>query len=262
MFFAVALAGFASLTAPFACSTAELVGAPDASPGESVVVGGDSSTADGGAAPEQDARSISDVVTEPIVDPGSIATSAKVRILVQPTDDPDALLKALRAATQSIHMTMYMLTNNDVEQALVDKHRAGVDVKVILNQNFPQGGNVNASASAKTFQTAGVGVVWAPMGFRYTHSKSVVIDQSSVWVMTMNRDFTHEESRVLGHRYRGSRHRPSGGHIPRRLRESLCVGNWQPTAVARELSVAHSRAHPERCFDGGPRGRITRRHSG
>ncbi len=33
-------------------------------------------------------------------------------------------------------MTMYLPTNNDVEDALIALHKAGKDVKVVLNKNF------------------------------------------------------------------------------------------------------------------------------
>jgi phosphatidylserine/phosphatidylglycerophosphate/cardiolipin synthase-like enzyme len=82
-------------------------------------------------------------------------------------------------------MQMYLLTSDAVVEALIAQKNAGRDVKVILNASFPQGGNANQSAFDR-LRGAGVNVVWAPSAFRFTHSKSVIVDGREVWIMTMN----------------------------------------------------------------------------
>ncbi|MFO0675653.1 MAG: phospholipase D-like domain-containing protein [Polyangiaceae bacterium] len=174
---------FAALVA-FApgCSTAELTGAPDAAVDPDVVLPG----SDAGVATNADGSvPTTDPDASVSVDAGPpVPSTAKVRIIVQPNTD-NALVDALKAAKTSIHMTMYMLTADTIESTLIERHRAGVDVKVILNRNFPTNDAPNDDAFQK-LQTAGVPVVWAPAAFRYTHSKSIVIDGTSLWVMTMN----------------------------------------------------------------------------
>lgn len=117
--------------------------------------------------------------------PAALAFSKNVRIIVEPSDKGAALLGAINGAKKSVHMTMYMLQADSFTQALVARKKAGVDVAVLLNQAFPQGGNVNQPAF-DTLKAAGVAVVWAPAAYAYTHAKTVLIDGTDAWVMTMN----------------------------------------------------------------------------
>ncbi|HEX7604441.1 MAG TPA: phospholipase D-like domain-containing protein, partial [Polyangiaceae bacterium] len=88
------------------------------------------------------------------------------------------------SAKKSVHMTMYMLTSTDVINALLARKKAGVDVRVVLNQTFPQGGS-NQTAYTQ-LQQGGVAVHWAPASFTLTHEKCFIVDGQSAWIMTMN----------------------------------------------------------------------------
>jgi phosphatidylserine/phosphatidylglycerophosphate/cardiolipin synthase-like enzyme len=114
-----------------------------------------------------------------------LAGSPDVRIIVEPSDHGSALIDAINAATTSVHVTMYLLTDTDVLNALVARHNAGVEVKIVLNQRFDTPGNPN-QITFDQLQHAGVPVVWSPSTFTFTHEKCVVIDQSTAWIMTMN----------------------------------------------------------------------------
>lgn len=141
--------------------------------GPAVVVDSATPEADGGALVETD-----DAGVPP-------ATPRAVRVIVQPGDDGAALLAAIGGAKTSIHLTMYLLTSQEVTDALLARRRAGVEVKVILNKSFPQGGNANTTQYNR-LRNGGVSVVWAPEGFRFTHSKCLILDERQVWIMTMN----------------------------------------------------------------------------
>jgi phosphatidylserine/phosphatidylglycerophosphate/cardiolipin synthase-like enzyme len=82
-------------------------------------------------------------------------------------------------------MTMYLLSDDAVIDALGDLKAAGKDVKVVLNQNFPPNGGSNAAAFA-TLQSRGVNVVWAPAAYSFTHAKMIIIDNAKLILMTMN----------------------------------------------------------------------------
>lgn len=155
-----------------ACNTADLQQAPGSSNGSSGVPdsGGDR---DAGADDDGDD------------DYAEIPVTSKVEVQVQPSDSGAQILAAIKGAKKSVHMTMYLLTNDDVERALVDLHKAGKDVKVVLNRNFPSNGGSNQSAY-NYLKNGGVPVVWAPSTYNFTHAKTIVIDGSQVIIMTMN----------------------------------------------------------------------------
>lgn len=164
-----------------ACSTADLTPASVA-PSTS---GGPGPGPDGA---EPDAPPI-DGGRDPEPDDVPLATSSGVTIQVQPTDAGAALLAAIRGAQKSVHMTMYLLTSNDVIRALGDLKQAGKDVKVVLNRNFPSGENQN-QAAYNTLKNRGVEVEWAPNGYTFTHAKTILVDSEKAFIMTMNLTFT------------------------------------------------------------------------
>jgi phosphatidylserine/phosphatidylglycerophosphate/cardiolipin synthase-like enzyme len=121
----------------------------------------------------------------PPVDSGVPGATTAVSIIVEPSDNAAAIVAAIQGAKKSVHMTMYLLSSQPVIDALIARKKQGVDVKVVLNKTFPAPGSDN-NAEYQTLLANGVGVVWASSTYQYTHSKSVVIDGASVWIMTMN----------------------------------------------------------------------------
>ena len=129
-----------------------------------------------------DARPPGDRVT-PGVD--SLAFSSKITIIVEPGDSGSQLLSAINGAKKSVHMTMYLLTESDIINALIARKKAGCDVSVVLNQNF-SGTSTNNQTAYTQLNNGGVAVHWAWNAFTLTHEKCVIIDGSSAWIMTMN----------------------------------------------------------------------------
>lgn len=120
---------------------------------------------------------------------GTIPVSSNVSIQVQPTDKGAALLSLVRNAKKSVHMTIYLLTDNAMLDALGDLKAAGKDVKVVLNQSFPPNGGDNTDAYDE-LTGRGVEVHWAPKAYQYTHAKSIIVDGEKVVIMTMNLTYT------------------------------------------------------------------------
>jgi phosphatidylserine/phosphatidylglycerophosphate/cardiolipin synthase-like enzyme len=166
-----------------ACNTADLK-QPAGSSGEATSGGpevpgedGETPTADGGRAPGTGA------------DGGVIPTSSKVTIQVQPSDFGAQIKAAIRAAKTSVHMTMYLLTDSSIIDALGDLKDAGKDVKVVLNQTFPPNGGDNGPSFTQ-LKARGVNVVYAPSAYTFTHAKTVIIDNATALIMTMNLTYT------------------------------------------------------------------------
>jgi phosphatidylserine/phosphatidylglycerophosphate/cardiolipin synthase-like enzyme len=120
-------------------------------------------------------------------DGGGPGYSSALSVIVEPSDKGDALLNAIKAAKTSIHMTMYLLTDTDTIDALVAQQKAGLDVKVVLNETFPSGqGNSNSGAYATLHSTSAGMVVYAASTFTYTHEKCIILDGTNAWINTMN----------------------------------------------------------------------------
>jgi len=174
----VAFLATGAFAAGAACNTADLKGASSSGsnasggvvePGEEV----DAGDADSGRDPVAD------------LDGGVIPASQNVTIQVQPSDSGAQILAAIRGAKTSVHMTMYLLTNDQIIDALGDLMAQGKDVKVVLNQTFPPNGGSNTTSFNK-LKARGVPVVWAPAAYTFTHAKAVIIDGARLLVMTMN----------------------------------------------------------------------------
>ncbi len=112
-----------------------------------------------------------------------------MQILVEPNgNNGSELVNAILGAKSSIHMTMYLLTWSDVLNALIQQKQAGLEVKVVLNQNLPSG--TSNQTAYDMLNSAGVQVVWAPSQFTYTHEKCVILDGKEAWIMTMNASYS------------------------------------------------------------------------
>ncbi len=168
-----------------ACNTADLK-QPAGSSGEN---------ASGGPAPDCEVDCETPPVTdggrEPVAALDGAVIPASTNVTIQVLPDPSApdIEATIRAAKTSVHMTMYLLSDNGVIDALGDLKDAGKDVKVVLNKTFPPNGGDNGSAFTK-LQGRGVSVVYAPSAYTFTHAKTVIIDASKVLIMTMNLTFT------------------------------------------------------------------------
>jgi phosphatidylserine/phosphatidylglycerophosphate/cardiolipin synthase-like enzyme len=120
-------------------------------------------------------------------------STSNAHVIVEPGDNGNAIVDAIAKAKTSVHMTMYLLSNNAIMNALIARKKAGVEVKVVLNKTFPDPGFDNTPEFDQLAQ-AGVAVTWAPAAFTYTHAKCVVIDGTVVWIMTMNLTFSSPTS--------------------------------------------------------------------
>jgi phosphatidylserine/phosphatidylglycerophosphate/cardiolipin synthase-like enzyme len=109
-----------------------------------------------------------------------------ISVIIEPDgQNGQQLVDAIENAATSVHMTMYILSDSHVIDALIHQKQIGHEVKVVLDQGMPSGGSSNQD-SFNQLEGAGVAVVWAPPQFTYTHEKAVIIDGKTAWIMTMN----------------------------------------------------------------------------
>ncbi|MFE7170514.1 phospholipase D-like domain-containing protein [Streptomyces sp. NPDC057616] len=88
----------------------------------------------------------------------------------------------INSATSSLDMTMYELEDTTAVNDLIALKNKGVTVRVVLDRQHKTANN-----SAYTSLTnAGVGVVWSPSTFVYTHQKTITVDGTKSLVLTGN----------------------------------------------------------------------------
>ena len=85
-------------------------------------------------------------------------------------------------ATSSLNMTMYELADTTAVNDLIAREKAGVTVRVILDQ-AEKSTNTTAYNDLKA---GGVGVVWSSTKFTYTHQKTITINGDESLILTGN----------------------------------------------------------------------------
>ena len=149
-----------------------------------------SPTDDGGATDTAgDTKTTSDSSPPPPVDGGpgvdSTVPAGPLSLVVLPDDGKYVVLNAIKAATKSIHVEVYLMTDTDVSDALIGAKKAGRDVSVLLEKSpYP---DPTANKPAFDALTAGgVKVAYTTGLYPLTHSKFMVLDAATVYVMTLN----------------------------------------------------------------------------
>lgn len=104
-------------------------------------------------------------------------------LLTEPDQGVTAIYILIASAKKSIDMTMYELTDITVSAALVKAQAAGIQVRVILDQNDEKTANTPAY---NHLNESKVGVHWANPKFAVTHQKTITIDQTTSAIMTLN----------------------------------------------------------------------------
>jgi Putative Ig domain/PLD-like domain len=88
----------------------------------------------------------------------------------------------INAATTTLDMTMYELNDTTAVNDLIAREKAGVKVRVILDQ-----ANKSTNQTAyNSLTAAGVGVVWSSTTFTYTHQKTITINGDESLILTGN----------------------------------------------------------------------------
>lgn len=131
--------------------------------------------------------------------PTAPAETAGVRgLFVEPDDGRAPILAELDAARRSIDILVYLLTDDEIMDALADAEARGVQVRVILEQH-PFGGAGNPEQTAAELRQAGADVKWATSTISFSHVKTIVVDRAVALITTLNFSrSSFERNRDLG----------------------------------------------------------------
>lgn len=102
-------------------------------------------------------------------------------LVIQPGGGRAFLLDALANATESVRVVAYILTDDQVEDAIVAAAARGIDVRAIV----PSGLSTNAQARTK-LTNAGIPVRDGNPAFALTHQKALVVDGDLAFVLNQN----------------------------------------------------------------------------
>lgn len=97
----------------------------------------------------------------------------------------DIILNAIKDAKKSIRLKMYLFTRDDVRDALIAAAKRGVDTRVLMELN-PYGGGTSNIDIYNAMKNTPVKFRWASYDFRFTHEKSLTIDDKVTFIMTHN----------------------------------------------------------------------------
>lgn len=106
-------------------------------------------------------------------------------LIVEPDDGLGPVREFIGAAKKTLLIKQFTFSEPGLLQAVVDRHKAGVDVRVMLNPKRSGGDRANDD-TFEYFKNAGVNIQWANPKFYVTHEKSIVIDGEAALIATFN----------------------------------------------------------------------------
>jgi cardiolipin synthase A/B len=106
-------------------------------------------------------------------------------LVVLPDDSAQPILDAINKATESLRVKMFVFSDPALLKAVIDAHRRGVKVRVMLNPARRSGEHEN-EAARKALTDADVEVIDSNPAFDLTHEKSMVVDDRIAFVKSLN----------------------------------------------------------------------------
>lgn len=107
------------------------------------------------------------------------------RVIVQPDDGVQPVRDFIASAQRTLLVKQFTFTEPSLVAAVIERHRAGVAVRVMLNPQRSGGDRAN-DETFEQLSDAGVDVQWSNPTFYVTHEKSIVVDEQAALVATFN----------------------------------------------------------------------------
>jgi phosphatidylserine/phosphatidylglycerophosphate/cardiolipin synthase-like enzyme len=108
-------------------------------------------------------------------------------LIVLPDDSAKPILDAINGATKSLRVKMFLFSDPELLKAVIDAKNRGVHVRVMLNPARRSGESENAETHKK-LKSAGIEVLDSNPAFDVTHEKSMVVDDATAYVKSLNWD--------------------------------------------------------------------------
>jgi len=121
-----------------------------------------------------------------------------VKLLTQPGDGVDALVKGIGKARKSVEIVIFRLDRSDIEQALIEAGERGVFVHALIAFTN-RGGEEHLRKLEMRFLEKGISVARTASDLVRYHGKMMLIDRRDLYLLSFN--FTHldiDHSRSFG----------------------------------------------------------------
>jgi cardiolipin synthase len=109
------------------------------------------------------------------------------KLIVMPDDSIEPVLEAINSAAKSLRVKMFSLSDPRVLHALIHAHRRKVKARVLLNPARHSGETQNRAAR-QALRREGIDVLDTNPSFGVTHEKSMVIDDKTALIGSLNWD--------------------------------------------------------------------------
>src|SRR5271155_186424 len=106
-------------------------------------------------------------------------------LIVMPDDSAKPILDAIDAATKSLRVKMFLFSDPSLLKAVIAARHRGLKVRIMLNPARRDGESENTE-SRKKLEAAGVEVIDSNPKFDVTHEKSMVVDDATAFVKSLN----------------------------------------------------------------------------
>jgi phosphatidylserine/phosphatidylglycerophosphate/cardiolipin synthase-like enzyme len=109
------------------------------------------------------------------------------KLIVMPDDTIEPLLTAIGAAAKSLRVKMFSVSDRRVLSALMKAHRRKVKIRVLLNP-ARHSGEIQNRGARTVLLDAGIDVLDTNPAFTVTHEKSMVVDDATAFIGSLNWD--------------------------------------------------------------------------
>jgi cardiolipin synthase A/B len=106
-------------------------------------------------------------------------------LVVLPDDSVQPILSAIDQAEISLRIKMFVFSDRSIIDAVIRAHRRGVRLRIMLNPTRRNGKTENEDSRRQLGQ-AGIEVIDSTPAFEVTHEKSMIVDENSAWIMSLN----------------------------------------------------------------------------
>lgn len=106
-------------------------------------------------------------------------------LIVLPDDSVRPFIEAIDHATKTLRIKMFVFSDPVLIQAVISAHKRGVKVRIMLNPSRRSGEKENDDTH-RILTDAGIAVLDSNPAFDVTHEKSMVIDDESAYIQSLN----------------------------------------------------------------------------